>query len=75
MVVINVCVAFASDVHVYHAVAADLIKHVFQERDAGIKTTDAFAIQIDADTDLGFRSVAIDAGSTHIKLVFHTIVA
>ena len=54
VVVINVQIAFASDVHVYHAVAADLIEHVFQERDAGIKTTDAFTIQIDADTDLGF---------------------
>ena len=60
MVVVDVQVAFAADVDVDHAVAGDLVDHVFEEGYAGIQPAFAAAVEVDGDGDLGFAGIAVD---------------
>lgn len=63
VVVVDVQVAFAADVDVNHAVAGDLVDHVFEEGNAGIQPAFAAAVEVDGDGDLGFAGIAVDGNA------------
>ena len=60
VVVVNVGVTFAGDVEIDHAVAGDLIEHVFEEGHACIEVAFAGAVEVQGKGDLGFVGVAGD---------------
>ena len=64
MVVVNMQVASGIDVEIDHPMAGNLIKHMIQKRNAGLAAKTAFAVEIDADVDLGFVGVTANRGNT-----------
>ena len=64
VVVVDVQVAITIDVDIDHAMSCDLVHHVLKEGHAGIGGQLAFAIQIDANPDLGLRGVAMNFSDT-----------
>jgi hypothetical protein len=66
MVIIDVQIAAGADVEIECAVACDLLEHVLEKRDSGIKIRFSSPIEIERDADPGFQRVAI-YGCTSIR--------
>ena len=62
---IDLKVALCSHHEVHQAMPSNLIEHVIQERNARIQLALAGAIEVHADKDLGFRSIALDFSDSH----------
>ena len=56
----NVGIALAANVQVKAAVAAEQLQHVIQEAAAGVHLIHAFAVQLQAQSDVGFGCFALD---------------
>jgi hypothetical protein len=55
---IDMQIALGQNVYVQHPMPGDLVEHVVQKRQSGIKLGLAASIQIQFDADLGFKGVA-----------------
>src|SRR5690606_25771153 len=67
VVIVDVSVSVAVDVQIDQAVAGDLVKHVVEERHAGVDGLAARAVNVDGNANSRLVGVAGDFGSTHAK--------
>ncbi len=63
VVIVDMGVAVAGDVQVDHAMAGDLIHHMFKKGHAGVKHAFTGAIEVEADVDFGFQGIARHTGN------------
>ena len=61
MVGVDFQIAFGLDSEVEHAVAGDLIEHVFEEGQTGVRLEAATAVEIQGNGNTGFLCVALNA--------------
>ena len=53
------------NIHIDQTMACDLIEHVIEKRQSGVELGLAATVQIQLDTDLGFKGVAVYLRATH----------
>ncbi len=66
VVVVDVQVAGGTHFHVDQRMAGQLIQHVVKKFDAGLIVIGTSAVEVDLDSDIGFRGFSRDLGAAHL---------
>ena len=61
MVIVDMQIAFGTDIDIKTAMAGNLLEHVFEKGDSSIKIRPPTAIKIDGNANLSFQGIATDA--------------